>query len=380
MIGDRTGCRRPVMVDYLPSGAWGRTRSRAEKKTLGGTHHHQDHDYSHDHGGGLIARVRHTFAHSHDVHDKVDDVMESHELGFRATKWALVSLGVTTVIQFAIVLRSGSAALFADTIHNLGDGLNSAPLLLAFCLQRRVRSRRFSYGMGRTEDLAGVVIVLSIAVSAGVAGWESVRKLLDPEPITHLPWVTLAALIGFLGNEVVAWLQIRTGRQIGSAALVADGKHALIDGFTSLAVLVAVGGVLIGLPILDPIVGLLITATILIILKGASIAVFRRLLDGIEPEILAELEHAPLHVAGVQGVHEAQARWLGHKVRAELHVVVDRTLSVEESHRIGDRVQETLRARIPALGHATIHVCPCNHPEPAAGPPKRSPGVGLAAG
>ena len=336
--------------------------------------HHDGSESRHDHGdlgrhhehahrGGILGWLQHTFAHSHDVHDKVDDVMESHERGFWATKWALVSLGITTVIQLAIVFSSGSAALFADTIHNLGDGLNSIPLLLAFWLQRRVHSRSYSYGMGRTEDLAGIVIVLSIAVSAGIAGYESVRKLLDPEPMSHLWWVALAALVGFAGNEAVAWLQIRTGNQIGSAALVADGKHALIDGLTSLAVLIAVGGVLVGLPILDPLIGLAITATILVILKGASVAVFRRLLDGIEPEILAQVEHAPLHVEGVQSVHEARARWLGHKVRAELHLIVDRTLSVEESHRIVERVERALAEHVPAFGGAIIHVCPCNHPD-----------------
>lgn len=332
--------------------------------------HGHDHHHGHDHAhrGGILGWLRHTVAHSHDVHDKVDDVMESHELGFWATKWALVSLGTTTAIQLAIVFSSGSAALFADTIHNLGDGLNSLPLLLAFWLQQRVRRRTYSYGMGRTEDLAGIIIVLSIAVSAAVAGYESVRKLLDPEPMIHLGWVALAALVGFVGNEAVAWLQIRTGNRIGSAALVADGKHALIDGFTSLAVLIAVGGVLVSLPILDPLIGLAITATIVVILKGAAVAVFRRLLDGVEPGVLDAVEHAPMHVAGVQGVHEARARWLGHKVRAELHVTVDRTLSVEESHRIVERVQEALANHLPAFGGATIHVCPCDHPDPSPQP------------
>ena len=329
-----------------------------------GHDHGHDHDHDHDHGSGIVGWFRGTFGHSHDIHEKVDDVMESHERGFWATKWALVSLGITTAIQIVIVIQSGSTALFADTIHNLGDGLNSIPLLLAFALQRRVRSRQYSYGFGRTEDLAGVVILMSIAVSAAVAGWESITKLLHPEDITHLPWVTLAALVGFVGNEAVAILQIRTGKQIGSAALIADGKHARIDGFTSLAVLGAVGGVLIGLPILDPIIGLGITATIIVILKGASVSVFRRLLDGIEPEILAEVEHAPMHVEGVQGVHEARARWLGHKVRAELHVVVDRRLSVEESHGIVDRVYQALADHVPAFGGATIHVCPCDHADP----------------
>lgn len=332
-------------------------------------HDHGDgahgHDHDHDHGSGVLGWLKHTFAHSHDIHEKVDDVMETHERGFWATKWALVSLMVTTVIQMVIVYFSGSTALFADTVHNLGDGANSIPLLIAFALQRRGRSRTFTYGFGRTEDLAGVIIVALIAVSAAVAGYESIRKIIDPQPIGYLGWVAAAAIVGFVGNEVVAWLQIRTGRQIGSAALVADGQHARIDGLTSLAVLIGVVGVVIGLPILDPIIGLVITATILWILKDTSRSIFRRLLDGIEPEILAEVEHAPLRVEGVQGVHQARARWLGHKVHADLHVTVDRRLSVAEAHAIVDRVYQTLADHVPSFGEATIHVCPCNHPEPA---------------
>ena len=298
--------------------------------------------------------------------------METHERGFWATKWALVSLAATTAIQVVIVYFSGSTALFADTIHNLGDGANSIPLLIAFALQRRGRSRTFTYGFGRTEDLAGVVIVALIAVSAAVAGYESIRKIIDPQPITHLGWVAAAAVVGFLGNEAVAWLQIRTGRQIGSAALIADGQHARVDGFTSLAVLIGVGGVFIGVPILDPIIGLVITAAILWILRDASRAVFRRLLDGIEPEILAEVEHAPMHVEGVQEVHQARARWLGHKVHADLHVTVDRRLSVDEAHAIVERVQKALASHVPSFGGATIHVCPCSHADPIASPAKTS--------
>lgn len=334
------------------------------RPSSGEARHALEHEHDHEHRPGILGWLQHTFAHSHDIHEKVDVVMESQERGFWATRWALVSLGATTLIQLVIVYFSGSTALFADTVHNLGDGANSIPLLIAFALQRRVRSRTFTYGFGRTEDLAGVVIVALIAVSAAVAGIESVRKIIDPQPIGYLGWVAAAAIVGFIGNEAVAWLQIRTGRQIGSAALVADGQHARIDGFTSLAVLVSVIGVVIGVPILDPIVGLVITATILWILKDASRSIFRRLLDGIEPEILAEVEHAPLHVAGVQGVHEARARWLGHKVHADLHVTVDRRLSVDDAHAIVDRVQKALADHIPSFGEATIHVCPCNHPEP----------------
>jgi cation diffusion facilitator family transporter len=198
-----------------------------------------------------------------------------------------------------------------------------------------------------------------------VAGYESIRKLIDPQPVTHLGWVAAAAVIGFLGNEAVAIFRIRTGKEIGSAALIADGQHSRVDGFTSLAVLIGAIGVWVGVPVLDPLIGLVITVAILFIVKDAARAVFLRLLDGVEPAILTKVERAPLHVDGVQGVHEVRARWLGHRVHADLHVTVDRRLSVAEAHTIMDRVQHELAEHVPAFGGATIHICPCSHPEPA---------------
>lgn len=282
--------------------------------------------------------------------------MESSERGFWATRWALISLGVTTIIQIVIFWFSGSTALFADTVHNLGDGANSIPLLIAFWLQRRAASRTFTYGYGRTEDLAGLIILISIAASAIVAGVESVRKLINPEPMDYLGWVAAAAIVGFIGNELVAILQIRTGRQIGSAALIADGQHARIDGFTSLAVLVAVIGTLLGAPILDPIIGLLITVTIVAILWQSSKSIFRRSLDGIEPHILGEIEHAPMHVEGVTAVYNARARWLGHKVYTDLEIEVDPALSMGEATAIAEKVEAALADHVPAFGDAVVSV------------------------
>lgn len=322
--------------------------------------HHHGHD--HAHRGGLIGWLQHTLAHSHDIHEKVDDVMETHERGIWALKISLVGLGLTAIFQVVIVLLSGSTALLADTIHNFGDAATSLPLWVAFALMRRGRTRGFTYGFGRVEDLAGVLIVLLIVFSACVAGYESIMKIIDPQPVTHLWWVVAAAVIGFLGNEAVAVFRIRVGRQIGSAALIADGQHSRVDGITSLAVLFGALGVALGVPILDPILGLLITVTILFIVKDAAIAVFRRLLDGIEPEILAQIEHAPLHVSGVQEVHEVRARWLGHKVHADLHITVASHLPVAEAHQIVERVHDALAAHVPAFGGATIHVCPQAQP------------------
>ena len=329
-----------------------------EHEQAPGGHSHGTDGHDHAHGAGLLGWLQHTFAHSHDVHEKVDDALETNELGIRALKISLVGLGLTALFQVVIVLISGSTALLADTIHNFGDAATSLPLWLAFALQRRGRNRTFTYGYGRTEDVAGVMIVALIFVSACVAGYASLRKIIDPQPITHLWWVAAAAVVGFIGNEAVAVFRIRVGKRICSAALIADGKHSQVDGFTSLAVLAGVIGVALGVPVLDPLIGLVITVTILFIVKDAAKAVFRRLLDGIEPGILAEVEHAPTHVVGVLEVHEARARWLGHKVHADLHITVDPQLSVAESHGIVERVQQALAEHVTAFGGATIHVCP----------------------
>jgi cation diffusion facilitator family transporter len=321
--------------------------------------HEHGHDHAHHaHERGPLGRLRALFSHSHDSHAKVDDAVESNERGIRVLKLSMLGLGLTAVLQVVIVLFSGSAALLADTIHNFGDAATSGPLWLAFALQRRGRTRKFTYGYGRTEDVAGVIIVALIFGSACLAGYESIQKLINPEPVRHLWWVAGAALVGFVGNEAVAVFRIRVGQQIDSAALVADGKHSLVDGFTSLGVLIGVIGVALGIPLLDPLVGLAITATILFIVKDAARSIFRRLLDGIEPEVLEQVEHAPLHIDGVRDVHEVRARWMGHRLHADLHISVDPHLTVSEAHRIAERVYQSLKEHVPSFADATIHVCP----------------------
>src|SRR5215210_3279821 len=228
-------------------------------------HAHGPGGHSHAHGTGVLGWLRGTFGHSHDIGDKVDESLESNERGIWALKVSLVGLGLTALFQVIIVWFSGSVALLADTIHNFGDAATSIPLWIAFALARRGVSRRFTYGYGKTEDVAGVVIVMVIFFSACVAAYEAVIKIISPQPITHLWWVAAAALIGFVGNEAVSVFRIRVGKEIGSAALVADGYHSRVDGFTSLSVLLGVVGVAVGVPIVDPIVGVGITIAILFI-------------------------------------------------------------------------------------------------------------------
>jgi len=267
---------------------------------------------------------------------------------------------LTAAIQVVVVMLSGSVGLLADTIHNFADAGTSIPLWIAFSLTRRGASRRFTYGYGKTEDVAGAVIVLIIFFSACVAAWESVRKIIHPQPVQYLGWAAAAAILGFLGNEAVAIFRIRIGREIGSAALVADGQHARIDGLTSLAVLVGLLGVRFGLPILDPIVGLVITVAILFIVKDTARTIWSRLIDGIEPEILEQIEHAPRHVPGVLEVRNARARWIGHRVYGEVEIGVDPKLSMTGADDIACEVERALHAHVRLLEGAAVRVRPAD--------------------
>ncbi|MFQ4149524.1 cation diffusion facilitator family transporter [Arthrobacter sp. LAPM80] len=282
--------------------------------------------------------------HTHDAVDSIDDALESSVQGVRALKISLFIMLGTTVLQFLVVLISGSVALLADTIHNFSDALTAVPLWIAFILGRRAATRRYTFGYGRAEDLAGLFIVAVVALSAVVAAWQSVDRLFQPQPLHNLWWVLAAGVIGFAGNEAVAVYRIRVGRQIGSAALVADGVHARIDGFTSLAVVLGAGGVMLGFPLADPIVGLLISAAIIALLWGTVKSIGRRLMDGIEPELVDRAEVALAGTPGVLAVNNLQLRWVGHRLQGAATVVVADTML--------SKVAETIHAAEHRLVHA----------------------------
>ncbi|MFF3743453.1 cation diffusion facilitator family transporter [Streptomyces kronopolitis] len=306
------------------------------------------------------SRMRHRLGHvlsphSHASTDKVDAAMESSREGLRTLWLSLGILGLTSVIQLVVVALSGSVALLGDTIHNAADALTAVPLGIAFVLGRRAANRRYTYGYGRAEDLAGIAIVLTIAASSALAGYEAVDRLLSPREVTHLWAVAAAAVVGFLGNEWVARYRIRTGRRIGSAALVADGLHARTDGFTSLAVLLGAGGAALGWRAADPLIGLLITAAILMVLRDAAREVYRRLMDSVDPEIIDAAEGALRAVDGVRGVGQVRMRWIGHTLRAEADIVVDSRLTVVQAHALAVAAEHALIHAVPRLTAATVH-------------------------
>jgi len=320
--------------------------------------HHDEHDH-HDHGPGVLARLRHGVRpHSHEAADKVDAALEASSAGMQALWLSLAILGATAVIQAVVTALSGSVALLGDTLHNAADALTAVPLGIAFIAGRRPPTRRYTYGYGRAEDLAGVAIVVLIAASSALAAYEAVTRLLHPQRVSDLIVVAVAALTGFAGNELVARYRIRVGREIGSAALVADGLHARTDGFTSLAVLIGAGGVAIGWKWADPVVGLAITAAILVVLYQAAREVYRRLMDAVDPALVDQAERTLRATPGVLDVGLVRLRWVGHELWAECEIAVDGDITASAAHEIAVNAEHALLHTLPRLSAALVHTDP----------------------
>jgi cation diffusion facilitator family transporter len=199
------------------------------------TAHHHGHDEGHGHSHGLVD----------------PSIVRSRD-GVRTVLVSLAVLLATALVQLGIYVATGSVALLADLIHNFGDALTAVPLGIAFVLRSPVAERR-----------AGYFVVLTILVSACVAAYEAVDRLLHPQTLDHLWVLALAGLVGFVGNEVAARVRLRGGRRLDSPALIADGNHARTDGFVSLAVVGSAATVALGFPLGDPLIGLTITIVIL---------------------------------------------------------------------------------------------------------------------
>ncbi|GAB3475358.1 cation diffusion facilitator family transporter [Nocardiopsis coralliicola] len=327
---------------------------------------HRHHGHRHGSVRGVRARLRHALTpHSHDAADRFDSALETSRLGVRTLTWSFLALMATAALQAVVVAFTASVALLGDTIHNFADALTAIPVAAALILGRRAATRRFTYGLGRAEDLAGMAVVLLIAASAAAAGYESIRRLADPQPVTHLWAVAAAGVIGFAGNELVARWRIRVGRRIGSAALVADGVHARADGFTSLAVVGGAVGIAAGFPLADPLIGLGITVAIVFVGCGAAGEVGGRLLDAVDPRLVQAAEDAARRVGGVAGVRGVRMRWIGHSLRAELSVALPAHLDVASAHRIAHRVEHAVLHAVPRMQAAAVHTEPDRRAESA---------------
>ena len=321
--------------------------------------HRHDHEHGHEHRHGPWAAIRHLLApHHHRVGDSVDRALEDSHLGERVTKQTLVLKLAGAGVQLGIVAISGSLALMADMIHSFADASTTIPLWIAFVLGRREASSRFPHGYRRAEDLAGVFIVLVIMVTSVLVIWESTQRLRAPTPITNLPWVAAAAVVGIVVNEFVARIRIRVGRQIGSSALVADGLHARTDTLSSAAVLVAVGGVALGYDLVDSLVGFVVAAIILWMMKDTAVQIGLRLMDGVEPGTLEQIGAISAEVEGVEAVDAVRARWSGHRMMVEVSIAVDPERSVRTGHLVAEQVRHAVLHEARHVHDVLVHVNP----------------------
>ncbi len=327
-------------------------------------------DRGHDHGwpGGLRHRLSHLLTpHSHDASEKVDQALATSREGLRALWLSFVLLLLTAAAQAVVVAVTGSVALLSDTLHNLADALTAVPIAIAFLVGRRAPTRAYTYGYGRAEDLAGLVVVAFIAASAISAGYAAISRLRDPQDVELLGAVAVAGVIGFLGNEAVARYRIRVGRRIGSAALVADGLHARTDGFTSLAVVLSAIGVWLGWNLADPIVGLLITVAILYVLRDAATQVWRRLMDAVDPDLVATGEAILRGTPGVQDVTRLRLRWTGHDLIGEATIALDPELTLAQAHAVAEDAEHQLIHGIGRLQRVLVHTDPAGTQHPTVG-------------
>ncbi|GAA4759103.1 cation diffusion facilitator family transporter [Citricoccus nitrophenolicus] len=328
------------------------------QQPVGPSHDHHHHN-NHEHGRGLWAAIRHAVTpHSHDHSEAIQSAEESSEQGLRAAWFSLGGMGATAVLQIVIVTLSGSMALLADTVHNIGHLATTIPLIIAFRIGQRAPTRRYTYGFRRAEDLVGLLIGLVIALSAAVIIWESVRALAQPRELTNLGWVLAAALVGAAGNEAVAQYRIRVGRRIGSAALIAEGQHARTDALTSLAVVSGVVGAWLGAPQVDAVAGLAIAAVVVLVLIRSMKTVLNRLMDGVDESVTARIGSVAERVAGVHAVEGVRARWSGHRLEAELGITIDGGQTVTAGHLVAETLQRELLGSVPHLDRVAVRLLP----------------------
>lgn len=327
-------------------------------------HHHHDHGHDHDHDDeGLLGRAVHVVSeifgwHSHDSADQIDAALEADARGRRTLWISLGVLAVTSALQAGVFAFTNSVALLGDTLHNVADALTAVPLLIAFWLLRKPANDRFTYGYGRAEDVAGLFVVLVVFISAILAAYEAISRLIHPATVTHLPYLAAAGLVGFLGNEIVARYRIRVGRQIGSAALVADGLHARTDGFASLSVVLSAGGLALGWHWADPVIGIVIAVAIIGVLRSVVIQVGERLMDAISPDLIPRAREAISDIDEVMAIDSMRIRWVGHSLLAEADVTVPETLSLAQAHDVAHHAEEHLLEILPRLSSASVHVSP----------------------
>jgi len=321
------------------------------------THVHEHNEHDHDQGHNHDEHEHGQKGHGHE-HGKVDADLYGNRAGLRAVQISTAGMLLVSVIQFAIAWVGGSAGLFADALHNFGDVFTTIALWIAFVISNRAANQRYTYGYYRSEDLAGIFIVLVIIASATVSAVESIQKLKSGNVPTQIYLSMAAALVGVAGNELLAQYKISVGKRINSVSLIADGHHSRIDGLTSLAAFIGLVGVLLGFPKADPIAGIVITIVIVAVVFSTSRSVLQRLLDAVDPHIVPSIITLASSVPGVEQVTDVRARWVGHTLHVVMNIEVNAELTLSKAHGIAEEVRHRLFHDIKGLSEVLIHTDP----------------------
>ena len=280
-----------------------------------------------------------------------DDAKDRREAN-RAVAVSAIGLAATGVIELLLAIVTGSVGLLGDAIHNLSDVSTSVVVFLGFRLSRRPPTERYPYGLERAEDLAGIGIAVVIWASAAFAGYESIRKLIDHGPTSHLGWGIAGAAIGIAGNQIVARYKLVVGRRINSATLIADARHSWLDALSSAGAMAGLIAVALGQPWGDPVAGLAVTAFICHVGYEVTADVVHRLADGIDPSVITRAEAAAGSVPGVIHAH-ARARWTGRTLRIEIEGWVVPDMPVRDADELGCQVATALAREVPDAGSLT---------------------------
>jgi cation diffusion facilitator family transporter len=278
--------------------------------------------------------------------------------GLRAIRLAAIALGASAGIRLTIAAMSGSVGLLAAGLDDLGDVLTTIALSVAFVASRRAADRRYTFGYQRFEDLSGVLVVAVIWASVAFATYEAITKLAGDHEVTRIGIAMGAAALGLLANGFAGVYKIRVGRRISSEPLVADGKHALADGLSSIAALGGLIAVRAGYPAADPIAAFVVVLAIVAVAVDATRRVLARLLDAVDPTIVGRIEHSAKHTAGVASLGRVQARWAGRSLYVTITVAADGHLSLDETHTIAENVAHAILHDVPGVAQVDVHVDP----------------------
>lgn len=274
-----------------------------------------------------------------------DDEAHRHAAN-RAVGVSAIGLAVTGLIELSIATISGSVGLLGDALHNLSDVSTSAVVFLGFRFSKRPANPSHPYGYERAEDIAGLGVALVVWASAVFAGYVSIHKLLEGGRTTHLAAGMIAAVVGIVGNQVVASYKRRVGKQIQSATLLADAKHSWLDALASLGALAGLAGVAAGLHWADAVAGLIVTGFIVHVGWEVTTDLVSHLMDSVDPDVLTRAEAAALTVVDVEHVH-VRGRWAGRSLIIEVEGFLLSDKRLDETERLGAHVQHAVTSAVP---------------------------------